>query len=715
MAGYQPQRQPLSLNQATVNKHILPSRTYRTWLVIYLFNLQVASKLKYVTPQQFKNIYHSLRALSNIYFDGLSTPLMTEFSQWLGKRANNSLDIINFGVISYDWRHQRPQQLAKTLGSRGHRVFYVDNEFHYSPHASLAKLQVIKKAPNVYVVRLSAPRYYFIYQDKLSEQGIKIMLASLKKLFRHAQILNPVIKVDHPFWQPLVSSLNVPVVYDAMDLHQGFALTHKDIAPRELELVRSADLVLASSPYIAKSLRLKPTRSLLVRNAAEISHFRPSSTRVARPQDLSALPGRIIGYYGALAEWLDLKLVEAVARAYPADSVVLIGRVQNQGLARLAARYPNLHLLGERPYDELPKYLRHFDVALIPFRLTPLILATDPVKVYEYLAAGKPVVATRIPDLARFKSHLYIASSPQDFAAKVGRGLDESSARLAMARQKAVQGETWDARVDTLLARLTPLVFPKVSVVILTYNHAHLSQVSIDSVLKRSKYGNLEVVIVDNNSDAETVKMLSQYKGKQGIKLKLNQVNHGFAKGNNIGMRLATGDYIILLNNDVRVTPGWIERLLSRARRDKRVGLVGPVTNSIGNESKINIAYDPENVSGLETAAADYTYAHWGESLSLRNIAAFAWLMPRSVYAKLGGLDERFGRGLFEDDDYCMRVKRARLTILLAEDSFVHHYGGASTNWGSPEYQQLFNTNKAKFEQKWKSKWIPHQHRPGVK
>ena len=257
---------------------------------------------------------------------------------------------------------------------------------------------------------------------------------------------------------------------------------------------------------------------------------------------------------------------------------------------------------------------------------------------------------------------------------------------------------------------ITKTFFPKVSVVILVYNHAGLSKISIDSVLERSKYPNLELLAVDNQSDKETQKMLKSYIGKPNTKVIFNPENYGFAKGNNVGMKRSSGEYIILLNNDVRVTPGWIERLVYHAR-DKNVGLVGPVTNSIGNESKIEINYNWDNAKEIESKSADYIYAHWGSTLKLRNIAAFAWLKPRWVYKKIGGLDERFGRGLFEDDDYCVRVARAKLDIVCAEDAFVHHYGGASTNWGSPEFQLLFNTNKEKFEQKWKTKWIPHQYR----
>jgi len=640
--------------------------------------------------------------------------LSREWEEWTDKRANDSLDIINFGIINFDYRHQRPQHLATNLGEAGNRVFYIESDFSYSPFVASAYISAKKIALNVYVIKLSAPRNYFIYRDQMSKQGQAIIMESLKKLFRQARIINPVAKIDHPFWGQLAGDLTCPVVYDAMDLHLGFAESGGNIAKREKSLVKQSDLVIASTPYIAKYLELTQSKSLILPNASDIAHFSTTGKKYRKPVDLASLPGRLFGYYGALAQWLDLDIIEAVARAFPSDSLVLIGRIQNNELINLAKKYKNIHLLGEKSYQELPKYLYHFDVALIPFVITPLIEATDPVKIYEYLAAGKSVVSTHIPELSRYGSLIYRASSPKIFIAKIKQALTENSS-LARERVRAVRHETWDMRAKVLQARLKTLAFPKVSVVILTYNNAKLSEISVDSVIERSKYGNLEVIVVDNNSDQETVAMLAKYKGRKGIKLKLNKVNYGFAKGNNIGMKMATGEYIVLLNNDVRVTPGWIERLVSHARNNPKIGLVGPVTNSIGNESKITIEYDWDNATEIEQKSADYTYAHWGGSLVLRNIAAFAWLSPRFVYKKLGGLDERFGRGLFEDDDYCVRVKKAGLTILCAEDSFVHHYGGASTNWGSPEYQKLFNTNKEKFERKWKTVWIPHKYRQGVK
>lgn len=694
------------LSEKNIRKYIIPSLTFKSWQKYYHLRQSIYAQI----PQPVKTHFKLLISLLYFQRSSIHSSIIAEWEKWNKVRSDQSMDIINFGVISYDYRFQRPQQLSSTLAKQGNRVFYIETEYIYALTPQLAKIKVRKAAKNVYVVTLSAPANYFIYQDTPSQKGIEILFASLKLLLRRARIINPVAKMDHPFWGVLKNKLSMPVVYDVMDLHTGFKESGKTIQSKHLQLVKEADLVIASSTYLYKTLTGKNENILMLKNAGDYLHFQSAAKNLRTPLDFMGLSGRILGYYGALSSWLDTDMIGQVAQDYPSDSLVFLGRVDNHKLTALASQYPNIHLLGEKTYQDLPKYLSHFDVCLIPFKINELIKATNPVKIYEYFASGKPVVASQIPELKEYSKLIYFGPTPLGFSRGIAQALAEQSAKLSASRQAISRKNTWEMRGTLLHKHIFKSLYPKVSVVILVYNHADLSKISIDSTLYRSLYPNLELLAVDNKSDSETLKILKTYEGKLNIRVILNPKNYGFAKGNNVGMKLATGQYIILLNNDVRVTPGWIERLVYHARGNG-VGLVGPVTNSIGNESKIDINYNWDNAKEIENKSADYTYAHWGETLKLRNIAAFAWLSPRSVYKKIGGLDEQFGRGLFEDDDYCVRVGKAGLTILCAEDAFVHHYGGASTNWGSSEFQLLFNTNKAKFEEKWGIKWTPHKYR----
>lgn len=699
-----------------IKKVILPSKAFSRWLTLYSLKIKVKNRIflfgKKYLPTELKVF---LKKHAPAYFPLPMRPIhpniQRKWNEWVDRRTDASLDIINFGIIAYNYRIQRPQHLATEMTKLGHRVFYIENEFVYTSSHKLPQLSVTQQSDNLFIVKLSSSVNYFIYQDAISEKDKKILLSSLKVLFRKAQILNPVAKIDHPFWASLVNELSMPIIYDAMDLHAGFKETSSFNLENEQIILKQSNIILSSSDYLTIQFRKYKSKIFSLKNAGEYRHFATSLKLGGNPpKDLHDLKHPIIGYYGALADWLNTDLIQGLAESFPNATIVLIGHVSNKKLLLLADQYPNIYLLGEKPYSQLPHYLAHFDVCLIPFKLTKLIQATNPVKIYEYFASGKPVVATSIPELLPYKKIIYIADSVTSYISAVKRALKEQSVMKKKARIAVAKANTWIDRAKALETHILTMLYPKVSVIILVYNHSDLSQISIDTTLDRSKYPSFEVLAVDNNSDKATVKMLQKYHGRKNIRLIFNPQNYGFAKGNNIGMEMVRGEYIILLNNDVRVTPGWIERLVYHAK-DNKVGLVGPVTNSIGNESKIRIAYDSENQYVMELQAAEYTYAHWGETLKLRNIAAFAWIMSKRVYKKLGGLDERFGRGLFEDDDYCVRVGKAGFAILCAEDAFVHHYGGASTGWGSPEYLKLFNENKVKFEEKWGVKWIPHQYR----
>ena len=143
---------------------------------------------------------------------------------------------------------------------------------------------------------------------------------------------------------------------------------------------------------------------------------------------------------------------------------------------------------------------------------------------------------------------------------------------------------------------------------------------------------------------------------------------------------------------------------------DPQIGIIGPVTNNIGNEARIEIQYG--NMDEMRTAAAAYTRRHLGQLMPIRTVAFFCVAMPRATYESIGPLDEVFGVGFFEDDDYCRRVEAAGLGVACAEDVFVHHHLSASFDKIKAETrQELFLRNKALYEAKWGA-WTAHAYRP---
>jgi glycosyltransferase involved in cell wall biosynthesis len=159
---------------------------------------------------------------------------------------------------------------------------------------------------------------------------------------------------------------------------------------------------------------------------------------------VARLPKPVIGYFGLMAEdWIDIDLMVHVAKHFSSGSMVLLGKVTTD-LSRLTA-LPNVHLLGRKPFDTLPAYCKAFDVAMNPFPINEVTLSSNPLKVREYLAAGLPVVSTRIPEVEVIKE-ARIADSKEDFVKAIERELQHPGPSAA--RSESMRGESWEAKVD---------------------------------------------------------------------------------------------------------------------------------------------------------------------------------------------------------------------------------------------------------------------------
>jgi glycosyltransferase involved in cell wall biosynthesis len=237
-----------------------------------------------------------------------------------------------------------------------------------------------------------------------------------------------------------------------MDDLGGFGNIGRKCLEAELRLAREADLVLASSnPLLERLQELNPS-TMLLRNATDFRHFHQAIPN-GKLDRLSDRP--MVGYYGAIAEWFDTSLVAHCASNRPDWNFVLIGATLGCDISSLVS-LKNVHILGEISYDDLPGYYAYFNACIIPFRLIPLILATNPVKFYEYLSAGKPVVSTVLPELKPFRELCYLADGPDAFLDGLDRAVAENrdnSAQIRRKRMETARTNSWDSRVDLLMQR----------------------------------------------------------------------------------------------------------------------------------------------------------------------------------------------------------------------------------------------------------------------
>jgi len=248
-----------------------------------------------------------------------------------------------------------------------------------------------------------------------------------------------------------------------------------------------------------------------------------------------------------------------------------------------------------------------------------------------------------------------------------------------------------------------PAEDPRASVIVLTWNALPHTRRCVASLLEHTDPRH-ELIFVDNGSSDGTVEWLGQLARCQPrVQVILNDANLGFAAGNNRGLAAARGDFLVLLNSDTVVTPGWLERLLQPALDDPRVGLVGPFTNNVTGVQKLaQVGYDQRTLAGLDRFAAEHAAAHAGQVAHALWLVGFCLLIRRGVLERLGGLDEIFGQGNYEDTDYCLRAFLAGYRTVLAKDCFVHHVGSASFDAGGVDYRRQLDGNFEIFRRKWR-------------
>ncbi len=233
------------------------------------------------------------------------------------------------------------------------------------------------------------------------------------------------------------------------------------------------------------------------------------------------------------------------------------------------------------------------------------------------------------------------------------------------------------------------------SIIVLTRNQLVYTQQCLNSVRFCTKEP-YELIVVDNGSSDGTVEYL---RAQDDVRLIANCGNRGFPAGCNQGINEARGEQIVLLNNDAIVTTHWLDTLLQALHSDPRIGIVGPCSNNVSGSQRVAACY--EDLAGLERFAAELKRAHGGEWRDTERVVGFCLLMRRSLVDKIGLLDEQFGIGNFEDDDYCRRARLAGFRCLIARDAFVHHFGGMTHRGEGVDHVALLARNQQLFDLKW--------------
>lgn len=241
------------------------------------------------------------------------------------------------------------------------------------------------------------------------------------------------------------------VVYYCVDDFAAFTGYNTPLMERlERRTMAASDVVITTSAELYQERRSLHPHVHLVPHGVDFEHFSvtPGLPREAVPGDLKAIRGPVFGYMGLITDYMDWSLISRAARARPDWSFVLLGDVRCDVSAVAGCR--NVHLLGGRPYEQLPAYCRGFDVGLIPFALNRLTRAVNPIKLREYLAAGLPVVSAPLAAVLRYRPSVLTAMTLDEFVAAGEEALRMAGEEDPRVRQEVVRSEGWSARVEEL-------------------------------------------------------------------------------------------------------------------------------------------------------------------------------------------------------------------------------------------------------------------------
>jgi glycosyltransferase involved in cell wall biosynthesis len=285
----------------------------------------------------------------------------------------------------------------------------------------------------------------------------------LRRYLERRSIADAILWIYHPGYGG--GALRVPhrlAVYDCVDEYAEFPTYRTSPAwllDREEALCRDADVVFATSERLFEAKRdYNPQNTYLVHNVGDTAHFRRADDPATPvPEELARLPRPVVGFVGAVSPYkLDFEWIAHLARARPAWSVALVGPVgvgeENASVEPLRS-LPNVHLFGHRDYSSLPGYVRGFDVAVIPYVKSRYTESCFPIKFFEFLASGRPVVISELPALAAYFDAVGVARTAEEFVTLCERAIDAPDEGKAR-RLELASANDWSSRIDKLMEQI---------------------------------------------------------------------------------------------------------------------------------------------------------------------------------------------------------------------------------------------------------------------
>lgn len=405
-------------------------------------------------------------------------------------------DIICFSSIDWDFIWQMPQEIASRLADNGNRVLFVDNTGVRTPNVRDAsriwmRLQNWKSGRyGIRHVRTNIDVYSPLvlplpYSPLVRPLNAYLMRRTIRRWARMAGFTNPIVLTFLPTGLTLDTARAVDyrlLVYYCLDNFAASSTGARGIVETEAELVREADLVLATSQELKERLqRLRPD---VYRYPSGVSLEPFVLARDHRGEDPLDCPRPRVGYIGGLHRWIDWPLLEETVAASPEWSFVFVGPAQCDEVERISS-YPNVFLVDTQPHDRLPRYIDAFDVCLIPYQVNAYTENVYPVKMNEYLAMGKPVVSTPLREVKGFNDDhgplVALADTAESFREAIAAELAGDDGAKVQDRYRAAEANSYVSRLREISALIENRIGERMSRPVLDREKALSSTAGVQS------------------------------------------------------------------------------------------------------------------------------------------------------------------------------------------------------------------------------------------
>ena len=380
----------------------------------------------------------------------------------------NQYDVVCISSIDWDFIWQGHQEIMTRLAAGGHRVLFIENTGVRPPRVSdlprvISRLRNWRKGTkgfreeksNLFIHSpIVVPLPYSRIAQWLNQ---RMLMRGINRWMRAIGATRPVVWtfLPTPLARDLIKAIDPALtIYYCIDDLASSSHEARKIVKSEQALFREADLVFVTSERLRQRAAQFSNRVHLFPFAVNLAVFQKSrEEREAVPADLAALKRPIAGYVGGLHQWVDQDLLVEIATKLPKINFALIGPEQTD-VSRLKA-LPNIHLFGQRPHADLPRYVSGFDCGLVPYRITEYTANVYPTKLNEYLVMGIPVVATDLAEIRRFNAEhgliVHIAESPDDYAAAVKNAVAAVPLPSEVSRRiEVAESNSWERRLEKM-------------------------------------------------------------------------------------------------------------------------------------------------------------------------------------------------------------------------------------------------------------------------